>query len=114
MRPSSACSISVGDALAAPHLVLVVVEGAADNDRVERPSVGGGENLRVDDVGVARRARAGDDGENPRMVGGEHGELGRPSKAIGRNSKASFSPPGRRRRTNSAWRTCRSSSTRSQ
>ena len=66
-----------GDALAAPHLVLVGVEGAADDDGIERAAVGGGEDLRVDDVGVAGRAGAGDDGEEARMVGREHGQLGR-------------------------------------
>ena len=67
----------LGDALAAPLLVDVVVEGAADDDRVERAAVGGGEDLRIDDVGVACRAGAGDDGEEPRMVRREHGQLGR-------------------------------------
>ena len=58
-----------GDALGPAQLVLVAVEGAREEDGVERHAVGGGEDLRVDDVAARRRAGAGDDGEQPRMVG---------------------------------------------
>ena len=56
------------DALGAPPLVLVAVELAADQDGVERAAVGGGEDLRVDDVAAGRRAGAGDDRQQARMV----------------------------------------------
>ena len=46
------------------------------------PSVGG-EDLRVDDVAAGRRAGAGDDGEQARMVGRQHGELGDAAEGVG-------------------------------
>ena len=59
-----------------PRLVLVEIEFARDRDRVEGTTVGGGEDLRVHDIGAGDRAGARDDGEQPRMIGCEHGELG--------------------------------------
>ena len=57
-----------GDALASPQLVLVALESARNENRVERKAVGRGEDLGVDDVAARRRAGAGDAGEKPRMV----------------------------------------------
>ena len=47
------------DALGPAQLVLVPVEGAREEDRVERHAVGGREDLRIDDVAAAppRRRR---------------------------------------------------------
>ena len=66
----------LADALGAAPLVLVAVELAADQDRVERLAVGGGEDLRVDDVAAGRGAGAGDHRQQARMVGRQHGDLG--------------------------------------
>ena len=81
-----------GDTLAAPHLVVVVVEGAADHHRIECAPVGGGEYLRVDDVGVARGAGAGNDREHARMVGREHGQLGRRLEGHGPDVEGELQP----------------------
>ena len=66
----------VADAAGPALLVGLVVELAVDGDRIERLAVGGGEDLRVDDVGAGGGAGAGDDRQQARMVGGEHGDLG--------------------------------------
>ena len=64
----------VGDALAAAQFVLVALEGARDEDRVEGEAVGRGEDLRVDDIGAGRGAGAGDAAEQPRVVGRDDGD----------------------------------------
>ena len=56
----------VADLAGAPLLVGLVVELAADRDRIERLAVAGREDLRVDDVGAGDGAGAGDDREQPR------------------------------------------------
>src|SRR3984957_20858335 len=61
----------IGDADGAPSLVVVELELARHRYGVEREPVGGGEDLRVDDVGAGGRAGAGDDREQPGMGGGE-------------------------------------------
>ena len=85
ISPFSAFSIELRHALGAAQLVLVALEGAGDEDRVERAAVDGGEDLRVDDVGAGRRAGAGDDREQARMVRREHGELGHAAEGVGRD-----------------------------
>ena len=57
--PLSARSIARRDALGPAQLVLVELEGAREEDGVERHAVGGREDLRVDDVAAAppRRRR---------------------------------------------------------
>ena len=72
----------IGDAHRAARLVLVVLELARHRDGVEREPVGRGEDLRVDDVGAGRRAGAGDDRQQPRMVGREHGQLGDAARGV--------------------------------
>ena len=66
----------VADAPGAALLVGLVVELAGDEDRVERLAVGGGVDLRVDDVGAGNGAGAGDHRQEPRMIRGEHRDLG--------------------------------------
>ncbi len=56
-----------------------------DEDGVERQAVGGGEDLRVDDVGARRRAGAGDDRQQAGMVLRRHGEFGDAAEAVGRD-----------------------------
>src|SRR5271155_2602365 len=56
-----------GHAPAASQLVLVTVEGARNEDRVERETVGRRENMGVDDIAARPRAGAGDDREEPGM-----------------------------------------------
>src|ERR1700689_638731 len=48
---------------AASQLVLVAVEGARNEDRVERETVGRREYMGVDDIAARPRAGAGGDGE---------------------------------------------------
>ena len=47
-----------GDPLTAPQFVVVSLEGARNEDRVEREAVGRREDLRVDDVAAGRGAQA--------------------------------------------------------
>ena len=51
------------------HLVGIEVEGARQEDGVERQPVGGREDLGVHDVAAGGRAGARHDGEEARMVG---------------------------------------------
>ena len=74
--PRSAFSIESAMRCGAAFLVLVAVEFARQRNGVERAAVGGGVDLRVDDVGAGHRAGAGDDRQQPGMIGREHGELG--------------------------------------
>ena len=74
----------VADPPRPPLLVGVVVEFAADRDRVERLAVGGREDLRVDDVGAGDGAGPGDDRQQARMVGREHGDFGDAPRRRGR------------------------------
>ena len=76
MRAGERLLDQVADLAGAALLVGVVVELAADRDRVERLAVGGREDLRVDDIGAGDGAGAGDERQEPRMVGREDGDLG--------------------------------------
>ena len=51
------------------------------------------EDLGVDDVAARRGASAGDDGEQPGMVGREHGEFGDAAKSVGFERRRDR-PPG--------------------
>ena len=75
--------MALGDPLGPAQLVLVPVEGAGEDDGVERHAVRRGEDLRVDDVAARRRAGAGDDGEQARMVGRQDGELRHAAERVG-------------------------------
>ena len=66
----------IGDAIGAPLLVLVALEFARQRNGVERAPVGGGEYLRVDDIGAGHGAGAGDDRQQPGVVGRQHGQFG--------------------------------------
>ena len=57
------------DADGAAQLVLVLGEFAADEDRVEGEAVRRREDLGIDDVGAGGGAGAGDDRQEPRMIG---------------------------------------------
>ena len=57
-------------------------EFARHRDGVEREPVGRGVDLRVDDVGARHRAGAGDDRQQPRMVGREHRQLGHAARRV--------------------------------
>ena len=57
------------DAVGADLLVLVGGEGAAQPEGVERLAVAGRKDLRADDRGFAHGAGAGDQRQQPRMVG---------------------------------------------
>ena len=81
--PDSACSMRSPTRRARRNLVGLVVELAVDEDGIERPAVGGGEDLGVDDVGAGGGAGAGDDRQQPRMVGGEDGDLGDALEGMG-------------------------------
>src|SRR5439155_3161326 len=59
----------------APSLVLVAVVFPGDRDGIERASVGGRVDLRVNDVGAGRRAGARNDRQQPWMVGREDRQL---------------------------------------
>ena len=61
---------------ASPEFVLVVGQFAVDQDRVECPSVRGGEDLRVGDVGAGCGTGAGDDRQQTRMVGRQQRDFG--------------------------------------
>ena len=71
------------DARGTAQLVLVAVEGARDEDGVERQTVGGGEDLGIDDIGASRGAGAGDDGQQARMVRRGDGQLGDAAETVG-------------------------------
>ena len=77
----------VADLAGAALLVGLVVELAADRDRIERLAVGGGEDLRVDDVAAGGGAGAGDDRQQPRMVGGDDGDLGDALEGVGGDAR---------------------------
>ena len=70
------------DARGAARLVLVAVEFARDRDGVEREAVGGGVDLRVDDVGAGQRAGAGDDRQQPRMIRREDRQFGDAARRV--------------------------------
>ena len=53
----------VADAGGAALLVLVVLEGALQQEGVEREVVARGRDVRADDVGAGRRTGAGEEGE---------------------------------------------------
>ncbi len=73
----------VADAAGAAQFVGLVVELAVDEDGIERAAVGGGEDLGVDDVAAGGGAGAGDDRQQPGMVGGEDGDLGDALEGMG-------------------------------
>ncbi len=73
----------VGHPRRPPQLVLILRKGAADENVVERQPVRGGENLRVDNVGVRRRACPGDNRQQAGMVAGENGDFGHAAERIG-------------------------------
>ena len=75
----------LGDAFGAAQFVGVFWEGARHRDDVEREAVGGGEDLRVDDVGARRRAGAGEQRQEARMVDGQHRDLGDAAIGVGRH-----------------------------
>ena len=72
----------IRDAQRAARLILVVLELARDRDGVEREPIGGGEDLRIHDVGAGCRARARNHRQQPRMIGREHGQLGDAARGI--------------------------------
>ena len=72
----------MGDASAAPHLVLVEVEGARAQDRVEREPVRRREDMRVDDIRAAGRAGAGDGRQQPSMVLRDDGQFDRAARLV--------------------------------
>ena len=74
-----------GDPLSAPQFVLLALEGARDEDRVEREAVGRGEDLSVDDIAAGCGAGAGDAGQEPRVVGRDHGDRGHAAETVGRH-----------------------------
>src|SRR5437660_224113 len=60
----------------ATSLVLVAVVFPSNRDGVERAAVGGGVDLRVDDVGARGRAGPRNDRQQPGMVGGQNRQFG--------------------------------------
>ena len=74
--PRNAFSIESAMRAARRASSVVELELARHRDGVERAPVGGGEDLRIDDVGAGDRAGAGDDGQQPGMIRRHHGELG--------------------------------------
>ena len=72
----------LADPRRAPALVLVAVVFPRDRDGVERAAVGGGVDLRVDDVGAGRGAGAGDDRQQPGMVGREDRQFGDAARLV--------------------------------
>ena len=75
----------VGDALGPAALVLLGLELALDQNRVERHAVGGGEDLGARDVGAGRRTGAGDERQQARMIRRIDGEFGDGGEGIGFN-----------------------------
>ena len=103
--PRSTFSIDLADARGAARLVLVAIEFARDRDGVERAAVGGGVDLRVDDVGAGRRAGAGDDRQQPGMVGRQDGQLGHAARLVEADiDRERCGRPVRLARRKRAWR----------
>ena len=77
--------MSVGHALGPAALVLLGLEFALDQNRVERHAVGGGEDLGAGDVGAGRRTGAGDERQQARMIRRIDREFGDGGEGIGFN-----------------------------
>ena len=69
--------------ISAAQLILVLLEGAADEDRVQGQPVRGGEDLGVHDIGARRRASARDDRQEAGMVGGYDRQFRHAAKGVG-------------------------------
>ena len=91
--------------LRAAQLVLVVIEVAGEQERVERKAVSRRHDVSAGDVGAGGRAGAGEQGQQPRMVGGEDRQLGDGREGVGRVSLATCGLRARRCAANLACST---------
>ena len=73
----------LGDAPRAAQLVLVLLELARQQERVEREAVARGRDVRARDVGAGGRAGAGKQRQQARMVGREQRQLGDGRERVG-------------------------------
>ena len=84
--------------LGAPALVLLAVELALQQEGVEGKAVARRGDVRADDVGAGRRAGAGKQRQQARMIGREHRQLGDRGEGVGRKvgreGAAACSAPG--------------------
>ena len=62
---------------------MVLVEGARDENRIQRETVRRREYLRVDDICSGRCARPRNDRQKPRVIGSDHGQLGHAAGKLG-------------------------------
>ena len=71
------------DAFAAAELIVVVLEGAVEKERVERISVSRRHDVSAGDVGPGGRASAGEQRQQARMVGRDDRQLGNGREGVG-------------------------------
>ena len=64
------------------QFIFVIAKNARNENCIEGHTIGGCENLRIDDIGPRCRAGTGDDRQKPRMIGGNDRELGDAPVAI--------------------------------
>ena len=74
--PFNAASIDAATRSARRNSSSSRSKARGEEDRIERHPVGGGEDLGIDDIAPRRRTGTGDDGEQARMVRGDHRDLG--------------------------------------
>src|SRR5262249_52548371 len=93
----------IGHACGPASFVGVEVELTRDGDGVGRAALGGGEDLRVDDVGAGNRARAGDDREQQGWSGASTVSSVTPRAAANETEVASDFSAWAAERKNCAW-----------